>query len=86
MSRDASLSGLVERLDRIADVLETLVAPAPDSDTPPGRGRAFVWGVPTGFRAVRRPSVVDPAVLTGVDRQKKAFYQNMQRFVAAGDR
>jgi hypothetical protein len=86
MSRDASLSGLVERLDRIAAVLETFAAPAPASDAPPGGGRAFVWGAPTGFRAVRRPSVVDPAVLTGVDRQKKAFYENMQRFADAAPR
>jgi predicted AAA+ superfamily ATPase len=40
-----------------------------------------VWDGPDGFRPVRRPAAVDPELLTGVERQQRAFYANAERFL-----
>lgn len=83
----ALLPALLARLDRIAERLDTALAhggaedrrhaPAP----PPAPGcRAFAWEGDGGYRAVGRPAAVDPALLTGIARQKAAFYANAERF------
>ncbi|MBI5440475.1 MAG: DUF815 domain-containing protein, partial [Deltaproteobacteria bacterium] len=67
---------LTRLLEGLAAVLE-----ARDPPAPPAAGPAFCWdgGV---FRPVRRRAAVDPGLLTGVDRQKEAFYANVRRFLA----
>ncbi len=46
---------------------------------PPPEGRAFVWQ--GRFVPVRRVAEEDPERLVGVDRQKQAFYRNVDRFL-----
>jgi predicted AAA+ superfamily ATPase len=82
MSQDAPITKLIERLDRIARHLETRFPPPATSIAPLPEGRAFLWDPAGEIRAVRRPAVVDPEVLTGVDHQKTAFYENVGRFLA----
>ncbi len=78
----ADWRALAENLERIARALEAR-APSAAGACPPGKGgRAYVWQPRAGFRAVRRTSAVDPALLTGVDRQKESLYANVRRFAA----
>ncbi len=78
----AEHTGLLERLERLAEALEVLGAAAGRGATAvPGGASAFLW-TSGGFREVRRPAVMEPRVLTGIDRQKTAFYENASRFVA----
>lgn len=79
MNREDLLTGLVERLDRIARALEEH-GPAASAAPAPG-ARAFLWEGPGGFRPVRRPAALDPKVLTGVEAQVEAFYENTRRFL-----
>ncbi len=79
MSRsDNALERLIERLDRLAALLER-GAPAP-VDLPAPGSRAFVWE--GRFAPVGRPAVQDPALLVGIGRQKETFYRNVERFLA----
>lgn len=81
------LPALLARLDRIAERLDAALGPAapgilrgaPAPPAAPGC-RAFVWEGAGGVRAVGRPAAADPALLTGIARQKAAFYANIERF------
>lgn len=73
------LSGVVERLERIARALEG-GGPAAPAVVPPA-GRALAWNAADGFRVLRRPARVEPELLAGVDRQRAALYGNVRRFL-----
>ncbi|MEW6487484.1 MAG: DUF815 domain-containing protein [Thermodesulfobacteriota bacterium] len=81
------LPALLARLDRIAERLDAALGPRGGetlhrAPTPPAASecRTFVWEGAGGFRAVGRPAAADPALLTGIARQKAAFYANIERF------
>lgn len=78
--RPTPWKSLTEGLERIARALETRAPGNAGVSLPESGGRAHVWQPRSGFRAVRRSAVVDPALLTGVERQKLAFYANVRRF------
>ena len=84
MSQGDPLSGLASRLDRIASALEARLPAGRRPSVPAPEGRAFVWDGPEGFRPVRRPAAVDPALLAGVERQKQLLYSNIRGFLAGG--
>lgn len=73
-----TIQALLEKLDRIAQLLG---GPEPGAAAPPDPGaRAFVWQ--GRFVPVARVAEVDPDLLLGMDRQKAAFYANVERFLA----
>ncbi|GAB4276519.1 MAG: ATP-binding protein [Deferrisomatales bacterium] len=82
MDRDGWVDELLDRLDRIARALEGLGTRPPSRDGPPAEGRAFVWAGAEGFRPVQRPAAVDPELLTGIDRQRRCLYADVERFLA----
>lgn len=75
------MPGLLERLERLAAALESLGGKAGGGVPLPEGAAALVW-TREGFRRVRRPSVTNPRVLAGIDRQKAAFYGNAALFAA----
>ena len=74
----SALERLIERLDRLAALLEKRGRPSAAAPPPPGV-RAFVWE--DRFTPVARLAVQDPRVLVGIGRQKEAFYRNLERFL-----
>ncbi|NOY43850.1 MAG: ATP-binding protein [Deltaproteobacteria bacterium] len=73
-----TMQALLERLDRLAALLEG--GPAHSVQPPAPNHRAFVWS--GRFEPVARVAEVDPALLVGVERQKRALYENIRRFLA----
>lgn len=82
MSGKSPMGALLDRIDRIAAVLEARLGGAvAGSDVAPP-GRAFVWEFGGGFRPVRRPAAVEPDLLLGIERQKQVLYRNVQGFLS----
>ncbi len=64
--------------ERLVELLVAL-AERPGGAGPPPDGKAFVWE--GRFVPVRRVAEEDPDRLVGVERQKKVFYRNVDRFL-----
>ncbi|PLX43013.1 MAG: hypothetical protein C0608_00945 [Deltaproteobacteria bacterium] len=73
-------------IDQLASMVAKLIRNAAGADgadilSSPPKGGAFTWSGEKGFNAVTRPALIDPAILTGIDKQKERFYFNAERFL-----
>lgn len=78
---DNGNNDIVAALNRICDILAVTNQPSIPSSMPDESTNAFVWEHHDGFRPVHRPAMVDPDIFTGIERQTKVFFDNINRFL-----
>ena len=79
--RDSGICEIVEALNRVGEILTERNQPSLPKRMPREDTKAFVWESRGGFRPVHRPALIEPSLLVGIERQTKAFFDNVNRFL-----
>ncbi len=79
VTADNDLTRLIERLHRVLDRVEPLLPERRETDFD---ALAYRWRPPGGLQPIRRPHLLPPEDLLGVDAQKTALLANTEQFVA----
>jgi len=75
---DHDLAGLIERLHRVLDRVEPLLPERRETDVD---ALAYRWRPPGWLQPIRRPHLMAPEDLLGVDAQKTALLANTEQFI-----
>ena len=76
------VNDIVAALDRLGRAVSGKDREKEGSGQAPEAGtRAFVWKSGEGFRPIRRPALVSPQLLTGIERQARLFFTNVEHFL-----
>jgi len=78
VTADNDLTGLIERLHRVLDRVEPLLPERRETDFD---ALAHRWRPPGWLQPIRRPHLMAPEDLLGVDAQKTALLANTEQFI-----
>lgn len=74
------INNIVTALNKICEALTIKNQSSVPMKMPNEVTSAFVWES-DGFRPVHRPAIVDPNLFTGIERQMREFFDNVNRFL-----